>query len=335
VPAQDPILPLPGDDDPHARERERVMYALSLLFVAALLPFAVHNLIKGRLLLAAAVSGVVLPVALDAWAIRARRRPPIPYALLLVPIAIAVVASLATQGVIGAFWCYPAVVFFFFVLRRRTANACSIALLLIATAMVYRTLGTRVTVRFAASLVLTIAVINVFQNIIGELQRRLLAQAITDPLTGAYNRRYMEARLEEALQGARRRPEPVSLLMVDVDHFKRVNDEHGHKAGDGVLRGLVQLLRHRARAVDLLFRMGGEEFVLLLPDTPEDAAAGVAEELRRAIAATALLDGKVVTASLGVAAARPDDTVESWLRAADAAMYAAKEAGRNRVARRA
>jgi diguanylate cyclase (GGDEF)-like protein len=335
VPAQDPILPLPGDDDPHARERERVMYALSLLFVAALLPFAVHNLIKGRLLLAATVSGVVLPVALDAWAIRARRRPPIPYALLLVPIAIAVVASLATQGVIGAFWCYPAVVFFFFVLRRRTANACSIALLLIATAMVYRTLGTRVTVRFAASLVLTIAVINVFQNIIGELQRRLLAQAITDPLTGAYNRRYMEARLEEALQGARRRPEPVSLLMVDVDHFKRVNDEHGHKAGDGVLRGLVQLLRHRARAVDLLFRMGGEEFVLLLPDTPEDAAAGVAEELRQAIAATALLDGKVVTASLGVAGARPEDTVESWLRAADAAMYAAKEAGRNRVARRA
>jgi diguanylate cyclase (GGDEF)-like protein len=237
--------------------------------------------------------------------------------------------------VIGAFWCYPAVVFFFFVLRRRTANACSIALLLIATAMVYRTLGTRVTVRFAASLVLTIAVINVFQNIIGELQRRLLAQAITDPLTGAYNRRYMEARLEEALQGARRRPEPVSLLMVDVDHFKRVNDEHGHKAGDGVLRGLVQLLRHRARAVDLLFRMGGEEFVLLLADTPEDAAAGVAEELRQAIAATALLDGKVVTASLGVAGARPDDTVESWLRAADAAMYAAKEAGRNRVARRA
>jgi diguanylate cyclase (GGDEF)-like protein len=311
------------------------MYALSLLFVAALLPFAVHNLVKGRLLLAAAVSGVVLPVALDAWAIRARRRPPIPYALLLVPIAIAVVASLATQGVIGAFWCYPAVVFFFFVLRRRTANACSIALLLIATAMVYRTLGTRVTVRFAASLVLTIAVINVFQNIIGELQRRLLAQAITDPLTGAYNRRYKEARLEEALQGARRRPEPVSLLMVDVDHFKRVNDEHGHKAGDGVLRGLVQLLRHRARAVDLLFRMGGEEFVLLLPDTPEDAAAGVAEELRQAIAATALLDGKVVTASLGVAGARPEDTVESWLRAADAAMYAAKEAGRNRVARRA
>jgi diguanylate cyclase (GGDEF)-like protein len=127
----------------------------------------------------------------------------------------------------------------------------------------------------------------------------------------------------------------VSLLMVDVDHFKRVNDEHGHKAGDGVLRGLVQLLRHRARAVDLLFRMGGEEFVLLLPDTPEDAAAGVAEELRQAIAATALLDGKVVTASLGVAGARPEDTVESWLRAADAAMYAAKEAGRNRVARRA
>ncbi|HEY7510653.1 MAG TPA: GGDEF domain-containing protein, partial [Vicinamibacteria bacterium] len=149
------------------------------------------------------------------------------------------------------------------------------------------------------------------------------------------NRRVIEQMLPAMLRAAIVAGSPLALVMLDVDHFKRVNDEHGHKAGDAVLRGLVQLLRHRARAVDLLFRMGGEEFVLLLPDTPEDAAAGVAEELRQAIAATALLDGKVVTASLGVAAARPDDTVESWLRAADAAMYAAKEAGRNRVARRA
>ena len=335
MPTQDSILPVPGDDDPLARERGRVMYALSILFVVALLPFGVHNVLKGRQLLAVAVFTVVVPVALDAWAIHARRRPPVPYALLLVPITFAVALSLVTQGVIGAFWCYPSVLFFFFVLRRRIANVCSIALLLIATAIVYRTLGGRITVRFAASLVLTIAVVNVFERIIGELQTRLVQQAITDPLTGAFNRRHMEARLEEALEAARRRAGPVSLLMIDVDHFKRVNDTHGHKAGDTVLRGLVALVRRRARAVDLLFRMGGEEFVILLPDTSEDAAAGVADALRGAIAETPLLEGQVVTASIGVAGLRPGDTVESWLKAVDAALYAAKDAGRNRVARRA
>jgi diguanylate cyclase (GGDEF)-like protein len=331
---QDLILPAPGDEDPFGRERRRVMYALSVIFVAALLPFALYNLGRGRLVLAVAMFAVIVPVAVDAWAIHRRRVPPVPYALLLVPIAVAVVISLATQGVIGALWCYPAVVFFFFVLRRPTANVCSAALLLIATVMVHRTLTMRITVRFAASLVLTILFINVFQNVIGELQRRLMEQAITDPLTGAFNRRYMEARLEQALETARRRAAPVSLLIADVDHFKRVNDTHGHKAGDAVLRGLAALIRGRARAVDLLFRMGGEEFVLLLPDTPEHAAAIVADELRSAVEQARLLDRQAISVSIGVGAARPEDDVESWIKAADAALYAAKEAGRNRVARR-
>ena len=330
--AQGPILPLP-DDDPLAHEREHVMYALSAVALVVLVPFAVHSVLRGRWLLAAAVAGVVAPIAVDALAIRAHRPPPVPYVLLLVPITVAVVLSLTTQGVIGAFWCYPAVVFFFSVLNRRTANVSSAVLLLISTVMAYRLLGGRIAVRFAASLVLTIAVINVIQNIIGTLQRRLVEQAITDPLTGAYNRRYMESRLVEAL-GRSRRAGPVSLLIVDVDHFKRVNDELGHKAGDVVLRGLAALMRRRARAVDLLFRMGGEEFLLLLPDTPEEAAMGVAEDLRRAIEQAPLLDARTITASIGVGGARSEDTMDTWLRAADAALYAAKEAGRNRVARR-
>jgi diguanylate cyclase (GGDEF)-like protein len=192
-----------------------------------------------------------------------------------------------------------------------------------------------VTVRFAASLILTIFMINVIQKIIGELQGRLVAQAITDPLTGAYNRRYMEARLAEALENTRRQGTPVSLLILDIDHFKRVNDEHGHKTGDSVLQGVVSVMRKRARTVDLLFRMGGEEFVLLLPDTPETDAMHLADALRLAVSQAPLLEGRAVTASIGVGGARADDSADSWLRETDAALYAAKDAGRNRVARRA
>jgi diguanylate cyclase len=309
------------------------MYGLSILAVVCLLPFAVHDFLKGRTALASAILAVVLAFAADGWALRVRRKPPIPYGLLILPISGTIGLSIATQGVIGAFWCYPTVLFLFFVLTRRVAALSSLALLLGGTAMVFHYLGTRIAVRFAASLILTIFIINVIQNVVRELQRRLLEQAITDPLTGAFNRRHMDERLGEALARGRRRP-PVSLLVIDIDHFKRVNDEHGHEAGDTVLKGLVSLVRQRVRAVDLVFRMGGEEFVVLLPDTAEDDAFLMADKLRQSIAETTLLDGLVLTVSIGVGAAVAGDSVESWVKATDAALYAAKEAGRNRVARR-
>ena len=293
-----------------------------------------HDFLKGRTALASAILGVVVAFAADGWAIRLRRKPPIPYVLLILPISAAIALSIATQGVIGAFWCYPTVLFLFFVLTRRVAALCSLALLLGGTVMVYRYLGARIAVRFAASLVLTIFIIYVIQNVVRELQRRLMEQAITDPLTGAFNRRYMEERLGEALARGRRRP-PVSLLVIDIDHFKRVNDEHGHEAGDTVLKGLVSLVRQRVRAVDLVFRMGGEEFVVLLPDTAEDDAFLMADKLRQSIAETTLLEGLVLTVSIGVGEAAAGDSVDSWIKATDAALYAAKEAGRNRVERRA
>ena len=324
----------PEDEDLLARERERVMYTLSILAIVFVVPFAVNDFLKGRNLLGCAIVVVVAAFAADGYAVHRGRRPPVPYALLVLPIAAAIVLSLATQGVIGAFWCYPVVLFFYFVLGRGMARLCSVGLMLVATVAVYHYVSVRVTVRFAASLVLTIVVIDIIQSIIRNLQRRLVDQAITDPLTGAFNRRHMETRLAEAVESGRRRNAPAALLLIDIDHFKHVNDRQGHKAGDRVLQGLVRLLRGRARRVDHLFRMGGEEFVLLLPDTTEEAALGVAEALRKAIAQAPLLDRTPVTVSIGVGGVRPDDTVESWLKDADGAMYAAKERGRNRVERR-
>ena len=185
------------------------------------------------------------------------------------------------------------------------------------------------------SLFLTLVIVDVIQDIIGQLQTRLVEQAITDPLTGAFNRRHMEARLGEAVENYRRYAKPAALLLTDVDHFKVINDTHGHEAGDTVLRGIVSVMRNRARQIDLLFRMGGEEFILLLPDTTENDAAVVADSIRQAIAEAPLLEARPVTASIGVGGIAPDDTVETWIRGTDGAMYVAKESGRNRVARRA
>jgi diguanylate cyclase (GGDEF)-like protein len=308
------------------------MGALSVLAIVFLVPFAIHDFLRGRMALGVAILCVVATFAADGYAVRKRRRPPIPYALLLVPITAAITLSLATQGVIGAFWCYPVVLFFFFVLPQRGALVCSGMLLVAATALVHHYLTMRITVRFAVSLLLTIVMVEIIQNIIRSLQRRLLEQAITDPLTGAFNRRQMSAQLREALAAGR--PHPSALLLIDVDHFKRINDEHGHDAGDSVLKGIVSVVRSRARNTDSLFRMGGEEFVVLLPDTTEEAAVTLADDMRTAVAASPLLEGHTVTVSIGVGLADPGDSVETWIKGTDAAMYAAKESGRNRVARR-
>ncbi len=167
------------------------------------------------------------------------------------------------------------------------------------------------------------------------LQEQLREQAIRDPLTGLFNRRYMQETFEMALAHAKRLGQPIGVLLMDVDHFKHLNDRHGHKAGDLMLEALGRLLRGTSRQMDIACRYGGEEFVLLLPDATLAMARQRAESWRAAFEAECLNYGGATlqaTLSVGVAAF-PDhgQTVDELLRTADAALYRAKSAGRNCV----
>ncbi len=172
---------------------------------------------------------------------------------------------------------------------------------------------------------------------------RLRRSGFTDFLTGWYNRRYLQVRLKDELARAKRQAAPLTCLMLDIDHFKRINDRYGHAAGDLVLREMAQRIESQVRASDVAARYGGEEFVILLPDTEADAGAQLAERIRAAVAATPFdLGGgrhAVVTASIGIAGASPKRTDtdlktlgEALLARADVALYRAKSAGRDRVA---
>src|SRR2546421_5058134 len=141
-----------AEQDPLQPHRDRMMYGMSLVAVVCLLPFSINDFIQGRYTLAVAILGVVVVLAIDAWCIGIGKAAPVPYPLLLLPAAAAITISLQLQGVIGAFWCYPLALFFHFVLPRRTANLCSVALLAGATVMVYRYIGMPGTVRFSVSL---------------------------------------------------------------------------------------------------------------------------------------------------------------------------------------
>ena len=152
-----------------------------------------------------------------------------------------------------------------------------------------------------------------------------------DPLTGLLNRRGFDERVAAALSGARRRQAPLALLVLDADHFKRVNDRHGHDVGDQVLKAIAQVLRRRLRELDIVARTGGEEFVVVLPDTDEAAAAHVAAALVDEVRATPMPGVGCVTVSCGVAAFElsGEEPAEA-LRRADAALYRAKSEGRDR-----
>jgi two-component system, cell cycle response regulator len=164
-----------------------------------------------------------------------------------------------------------------------------------------------------------------------------IEMAITDALTGLFNRRYMESHVATLIEQALTRGKPLTALVLDIDYFKSVNDTHGHDAGDDVLREFALRIRRSIRGIDLACRYGGEEFVVIMPETDLAVAAMVAERLRRRIAADpfAIQQGArsiPVTISIGISALRgKDDSAAGLLKRADQALYRAKRDGRNRV----
>lgn len=164
------------------------------------------------------------------------------------------------------------------------------------------------------------------------LYRVAIQSALRDPLTNTGNRIAMDQVLGREIELARRNAQPLSLLMLDIDHFKRINDEHGHSAGDEVLKAVAATLKDQLRNIDMVFRYGGEEFMVLLSGTPREGAALVGERLRQSVIdLQCVAQGKPInlSISLGCATLEAGEGLESLLNRADKALYSAKRSGRN------
>ena len=176
-----------------------------------------------------------------------------------------------------------------------------------------------------------------YVEILRERVDRGLELSVIDQLTGLYNRRYMNNQLQQFMHRAVIGNKPLSVMMLDIDHFKHINDTYGHQAGDEVLQEIAERLRQNVRPMDVVCRPGGEEFLVILPDTAGDLACAAAERVRRAVAAgtfSVLGDSRQVsvTVSAGVSSLNGvDDTMAELMGRADSALYQAKSAGRNRV----
>ena len=327
-------------DEPKARRRPPLdgdfrsyaTYRIALVALVLVTPFTLYNYVEHRYGIAIASTLVVLILVLNAWSSRGGRHGPRLTLLTLVPALVLFLAlSLRLQGTIGLLWCYPSVLVLYCMLPERWAWWTNAALLAVVLPALALSLETDIALRGAVTLLGVSLFSAILVRVITDQQDALRAQVVTDPLTGLLNRRALAPTLERAIGQHLQQGTPMTLLVVDLDHFKRINDEHGHEAGDVALRALGAILRSRTRAGDSVFRLGGEEFLLLLYGAAADDAARLAESLRRQIRDGVLLEGRTVTASIGLATLEPAETMEEWLRRADSALYRAKAGGRDRV----
>lgn len=234
-------------------------------------------------------------------------------------------------GPSASFWAYPTMVGVYFILAPRLA----IQLTLLAAVMLAPALINKMDVVPFIALSITLVINNLFAYMFAiRMQRQQDQMALLvrkDPLTGAGNRRALDEKLDEIVAVNKRSHQFASLVVFDVDNFKRVNDQYGHPVGDQVLIKLTELINSRIRETDCLYRFGGEEFVVVLMGAGKKSATTIAEQFRLLIESNTIIEGEVITISLGVAELIEGETVKSWFERSDKAMYRAKETGRNRV----
>jgi len=156
-------------------------------------------------------------------------------------------------------------------------------------------------------------------------------EIVLDRLTGAYNRHFLEYRIDEMIRQAAALNQPLSQIMLDLDDFKLVNDSYGHETGDQVLKKTVEIIKKGIRSTDPLIRWGGEEFLILAPNTDLSGAQILAEKLLQTISETDFVPADKVTASIGVTERLSSESAESWFNRTDMALYRAKSTGKNRV----
>ena len=235
------------------------------------------------------------------------------------------------DGEIASTWCFPSILACYCMLGRHTAVVANLVILVLAIPMMWSTLDNVVSARLTASLVAVSLFANILVREIDAQQEKLKYQLDHDPLTGLLNRMSLKQELQRAVDAFRDRLLPSTLLALDLDHFKSVNERYGHDTGDLVLCEVTRLLKQHTAGDGAVFRLGREEFMVLLTELDEGSARRRAELLRLMIAKTAILQSHRVTLSIDMASLCASDDAASWASRSDERLCAAKRGGRNRV----
>jgi len=312
--------------------RSHATLGLATVAVCLLLPISINHWIQGQYLLAAGSCGLIFLLSYNIFLVRSSQSNANLNFFLLVPFIVAFLSlAIFKQGVVAVFWCYPVLLSFYCILPTRKACIANTLLFVVVSFTASQTIPFELLTRFVGSLAATSIFAMIMVDAIDRQHKKLTSKIVTDHLTGVFNRSLLEAILDSSIITHRDTKKPMTLLSLDIDHFKNINDTFGHLEGDAVLRSLGELLLARVRNADYVFRVGGEEFLVLLTGSDHLNAGRVAEKIRQDVEALTLLPDCTITVSIGVAPLEIDENWNEWLRRADALLYKAKMSGRNRV----
>lgn len=323
-------LPNFDAEDLLSRDQTQISNRTGVVVILVLLPLIAASVQRAAHSLTIIQAAGVLAILANILATHRDREQPVHRVWIFAIFVGAIAEGSRVYGFESLMWMFPIGIAAPFMLGRWFALAISIGgfgVFLISAINSPSGLAFRATGAFA----LAISFAHIFASIAERLQTRLRELAVVDSLTGAYNRHYLNVLLEDFVLRHTRKGMVSSLLLLDLDHFKQINDQFGHPAGDEVLKNFVLTLHEHVRTSDEIFRLGGEEFAVVLPETDLDGCAVVAQKLRRAVEEASLLAGRPVTVSVGGGEIQVGDTPSSWLQRCDEALYRAKDYGRNRV----
>lgn len=309
---------------------EFILLMLAAGGALAVLPFAVLRFLNNDWLLFALDSILILCLGLLAvFVFRTHRIRGASFAVSILGLGTAL-ASAYIKGPAQVYWLFPALLIAFYLLQPREAFIISAIVMAIVMSWLYDNLPIMNATTLLITLILTVAFSYAFAATTASQRKQLMLSATQDPLTGAGNRRALADKLTSVLAMQQRKPTPMSLLLVDLDHFKSINDEFGHAVGDDVLVRVVNVIDQRTRVTDSVFRVGGEEFLVVAESTDTHVATTLADDLRSLVESKRWL-ARSVTISVGIAEYEFGESADQWLGRADDALYAAKRSGRNKT----
>lgn len=309
--------------------REKIVLIGCLLCVIGIIPYTIFRYVNGEYLLAfieSLLAIAALGLFYFVWRTHKYQTP----ALIMSIISVAVITAVVhIKGPVLVYWMYPATIFCYYVLSARAASIISLVSMLLLFPALYSTLETQETV----TIYMTLALLGLFgySYILMSYQQHaeLTKLAARDSLTGVWNRRSLDDALNQLFNKHQRKPITASLIIMDLDHFKQINDTYGHSVGDEILIKVAELLTSVVRISDQVYRYGGEEFVLIAEGADLESASEIAETIRSRVEASQLFKKQKVTLSLGVAELSQASSAQRWLSLADDALYEAKNKGRN------
>ena len=297
-----------------------------------LIPFTINNFIQGRFLLGFFTTMILLICSLNiCFCLNGQYLNRLNLFVLAPIFTLAVGIALSQLGIAGSYWAPLALLSIYYILPQKQAKIVNILYVCIIAPIAWYILDPALALRFFAVLlgISFFAFASIHE--IYKTHYLLKEQSITDNLTGVYNRSLLQNTIENTINQSYRSNTPMAILMLDIDQFKTINDQFGHDVGDSVLRSTGEFFAAFFRGGDIVFRVGGEEFLAILYNTNNENALKVAEELRHEFEQLPLIPSHTVTISIGLSNLQPDINWKQWMKHGDENLYKAKSNGRNQV----